>query len=39
MIAATRFNLANTEVDGYLVVIVGVTSLALISQALAEGAH
>ena len=38
MIAATRFQLANTEVDGYLIVIVGVTSLALISRAIAENA-
>ena len=36
MIAATRFRLSDAEVDGYLVVVVGVTSLAMISQALAE---
>ena len=39
MIAATRFRLSNAEIDGYLVVIVGVTSLALIAEALAEGAR
>jgi len=38
MIAATRFRLSDAEVDGYLVVIVGVTSLAMISDALAERA-
>lgn len=36
MIAATRFRLSELEVDGYLVVIVGVTSLAIISRALEE---
>ena len=36
MIAATRFRLSELEVDGYLVVVVGVTSLALISRALEE---
>ena len=36
MIAATRFKLSQEEVEGYLVVVVGVTSLALISRALAD---
>lgn len=36
MIATTRFRLSEQRVDGYLVVVVGVRSLALISTALAE---
>lgn len=39
LIAATRFRLSQLEVDGYLVVIVGVTSLELIASALAERTH
>lgn len=34
LIAATRFRLSKLEVDGYLIVAVGVTSLAAITQAL-----
>jgi chemotaxis protein CheC len=35
LIAATQFRLSQLEVGGYLIVAVGVTSLSLISQALA----
>lgn len=34
LIAATRFRLSELEVSGYLIVIVGVQSLALVSEAL-----
>jgi chemotaxis protein CheC len=36
LLAATRFRLSEGEVGGYLIVAVGMTSLALISRALAE---
>ena len=36
MIAATRFRLSEQEVEGYLVVVVGVTSLTMISRALED---
>lgn len=36
LLAATRFRLSELEVGGYLIVAIGVTSLALISQALAD---
>jgi chemotaxis protein CheC len=36
VIAATRFRLSELEVGGYLIVALGLTSLELISQALAE---
>ena len=35
LIAATRFRLSEAEVGGYLIVVVGMTSLALITRALA----
>lgn len=38
MVATTRFRLAEQQVEGYLVVVVGVRSLALISEALVERA-
>ena len=36
VIAATRFRLSEMQVDGYLIVAVGVTSLSLINTALAD---
>ena len=36
LIAATQFRLSQLEVSGYLIVAIGVSSLALVSQALAE---
>jgi hypothetical protein len=36
VIAATRFRLSELEVGGYLIVALGLTSLELISKALAD---
>lgn len=36
LLAATRFRLSETEVSGYLLIVVGINSLAMISRALAE---
>ena len=36
MVAATRFQLSELEISGYLIVVVGVKSLQLVSQALAD---
>lgn len=36
LVAATRFGLADLEISGYLIVVIGVKSLELVSEALAE---
>jgi chemotaxis protein CheC len=36
MVAATRFGLAELEISGFLIVVIGVRSLELVSEALAE---
>jgi chemotaxis protein CheC len=39
LLVATRFQLSNREVGGYLMVAIGITSLSIIAQALAAGEH
>ncbi len=36
LVAATRFGLSELEISGYLIVVIGVKSLELVSEALAE---
>jgi hypothetical protein len=36
LIAATEFRLSQLEVGGYLIIVVGVSSLSIITQALAD---
>jgi chemotaxis protein CheC len=39
LVAATRFRLSEMEISGYLIVVIGVKSLELVSQALASRAR